>query len=49
MVAHILDEDPMIMEHSNFDLDLIRVILDAFDDDRVAKSLLLLNRSWTRT
>lgn len=40
MVACILDENPMAMGHSDFDLDMIHVILDVFDDDRVARSLL---------
>lgn len=40
MVTRILGEDPIAMECSNFEMDLIHMILDVFDDDQVARSLL---------
>lgn len=40
MVACILDEDLTAIEHFDFDLDLIHMILGMFNDDQMARSLL---------
>lgn len=40
MMACILGKDMIVMGHSNFDLDIIHVILYMFDNDWVARSLL---------